>query len=106
MTADLLFIKHVMEFLEMKLTLPMNVNMDNKGAMFLANNEQASQRTKHIDIKYHYIRQHVEEGTVKINLVKSEDNTSDVFTKNLGYKLFWEHILKFMDWDIDRTDMD
>ena len=95
-----------MEFLDIKLTLPMDINMDNKGAMFLAKNEQASQRTKHIDVKYHYIRQHVEEGIVKINLVKSEDNTSDVFTKNLGYKLYWEHVLKFMDWDVDRTSKD
>ena len=59
-----------MEFLEMKMYLPMDVMIDNEGAMFLAKNEQASQRTKHIDVKYHYIRQHVEEGTVKLNLIK------------------------------------
>ena len=75
--------------------MPIIIEMDNAGATFLAGNEHESQRTKHIDIKYHFIRQYIEERTVKINLIKSEENNADVFTKNLGYKLFWEHLNKF-----------
>jgi hypothetical protein len=36
---------------------------DNEGAVKLANNPMASNRTKHIDIKYHYIRELVDEKT-------------------------------------------
>ena len=99
MIIDILFIKHIMDFLEVKLTLPIMVNIDNKGATFLANNEYASQRTKHIDVKYHFIRQHIEEGTIKTNLIKSEENPSDVFTKNLGHNLFWKHVNNMMEWN-------
>ena len=99
MSCDMLFIIHIMEFLGMKLKLPVDVETDNTGAMFLAENEYASQRTKHIDVRYHYIRQHIENKTMKISLIKSEDNTADIFTKNLGHKLFWTHVDKMMEWN-------
>jgi hypothetical protein len=38
----------------------------------------------------------IEEGTIEISFVKSEENDSDVFTKNLGEELFKKHINKYM----------
>ena len=40
-------------------------------------------KSRHIDIRYHFIREYVDQGIVKIVFVKSEDNNSDPFTKNL-----------------------
>ena len=85
--------------LDMKMNEPMKINLENSGAMFLAENEYACQRTKHIDVRYHFIRQYIENESVKLKLIKSEDNTSDIFTKNLGHKLFWKHTYKLMEWN-------
>ena len=76
---------------------PINLHVDNKGAIYLAENEYACQRTKHIDVKYHFMRQHVETGLVKLNLVASADNMADIFTKNVDAKTFQRHICKFME---------
>ena len=104
MTSELMFVRQVMKFLDMKMNEPMEINLDNLGALFLAENEYACQRTKHIDVRYHFIRQHVENESVKLKLIKSEDNISDIFTKNLGHKLFWKHAYELMEWAKDNEE--
>ena len=42
-------------------------------------------------MRYHFIRRHIEKESVKLKLIKSENNTSDMFTKNLRHKLSWKH---------------
>jgi len=57
---------------------------DNQGSIFIAQNPAQEKRTKHIDIRYHYIREVVEASTVIIYYVPTNDNRADIFTKNLG----------------------
>src|SRR5210317_2162293 len=64
---------------------------DNSAAMFLMKNQQVSQRTKHIDVKYHYIRELREQGFIEPVYVKSEDNNADIETKNLPKALYVKH---------------
>jgi hypothetical protein len=59
------------------------INVDNTGAIAFAKNAQFSQRTKHVDIKYHFIQDHVEKGTITVHHVASENNVSDILTKAL-----------------------
>ena len=61
--TDIMFIKMIMEFLELKVERPIKVYCDNVGAIFMGNNAKESVRTKHIDVKYHFIREHVVDGT-------------------------------------------
>ena len=49
---------------------------------FLAENQNSSDKTKHIDTRYHFVRQYIKNGTVLIEFVCSCDNDSDIFTKN------------------------
>jgi hypothetical protein len=56
-----------------------------------------SQRTRHIDVRYHFIRDYVEDGVVQVIFVRSEHNDADVFTKNLGSEAFHRHASKFID---------
>jgi hypothetical protein len=46
---------------------------------------------KHIDLRNHYIHELVEQGIIEAKFVRSEDNTSDIFTKNLCQILFEKH---------------
>jgi len=64
---------------------------DNLGAMFLAKNAQVSARTKHIDVRHHYIRDLIRERKLEIKFVRSEDNPADIMTKNTNRDLFQKH---------------
>lgn len=54
---------------------------DNQGAIALAKNPVHHQRSKHIDIKYHFIRSEIRDGIVALNYVSTADNVADIFTK-------------------------
>ena len=56
-------------------------NADNQGAIKLAKNPAFHKRSKHIDVKYHFIRSEVQQGTVSIRYITGEDNLADIFTK-------------------------
>ena len=57
------------------------IHVDNQGAICLAKDPVHHQRTKHIDIRFHYIRSEIQNGAVKLKYVPSDDNIADVFTK-------------------------
>ena len=57
------------------------INVDNQGAINLAKNPVNHQRSKHIDIKYHFIRSEIQKGNVRLQYVTTEDNVADIFTK-------------------------
>ena len=57
---------------------------DNQGSIFLASNPIQEKRTKHIDIRYHYIRERIEQEEVELFYVRTEDNIADILTKNLA----------------------
>ena len=54
---------------------------DNQGAISLAKNPVYHQKSKHISIKYHFIGSHIENGSVKLMYIPSEENLADIFTK-------------------------
>ena len=67
----------------MKITVkyPVTVRVDTVGAIFIASNITTTCHTKHVDIRYKYVNEYVEDGVVKIVFVKSADNDSDILTK-------------------------
>ena len=56
---------------------------DSKGAISLSKNPVHHKRTKHIDIRYHFIRSEIENGIVNLMYVPSTSNIADMFTKPL-----------------------
>ena len=51
---------------------------------------------QHVDTRYHFIREHVKDGIVKVEFVKSSDSNSDIFTKNVNYEIYERHVKKFL----------
>ena len=96
---EILFVWHIAKDMGINVTLPIIVNVDNAGAIFLSNNKLVGQRTKHIDTRYHFVREYVEDGILKIVYVRSEDNDADILTKNVDSKTYWRHCQKFMRYD-------
>ena len=93
---EILFVRQILEFLGEKVNYPIIVNVDNQGTVFLAQNDGASMGTRHINVRYQFVREYVENGVVKILFVRSEENDSDVFTKNMMREVFHRHARKFI----------
>ena len=68
--------------------LPMSLWCDNQGALNLIDNPVCHDRTKHIDIKYHYVREQVQAGNCIFSYIPTADNIADLFTKPLTLKPF------------------
>ncbi|XP_061367712.1 secreted RxLR effector protein 161-like [Gastrolobium bilobum] len=64
------------------------IRVDNKSAIELAKNPVNHERSKHIDVRFHFIRDQVKEGKVELTHVASRDQVGDIFTKPLPTLLF------------------
>lgn len=65
-----------------------NIHCDSQSAIALTKNAVYHERTKHIDVKYHFIRELVNDGVVQILKIDTEDNPADIFTKVLPVSKF------------------
>nr|GEY96827.1 copia protein [Tanacetum cinerariifolium] len=61
---------------------------DNKGAIDLSKNLVQHSRTKHIEIRPHFLRDNIQKGNISIKKFASEDNIADIFSKSLKCKVF------------------
>jgi hypothetical protein len=66
---------------EAQANTPTVMNADNQGAIHLSKNPVNHDRTKHIDVKYHYIREKVEENHILPQYINTKLNDADIFTK-------------------------
>ena len=74
--------------LKLEMTAPTVVYEDNQSAICIAKNPQSHGRSKHIDIKYHFIREQVQQKTIEVKYCKTEDMIADLLTKGLGKEKF------------------
>jgi hypothetical protein len=103
-TKDILFVNQVLEFLGQR--IPINIMVDNIGAIYMAENNMSNNQTKHINTRYCFVRELIEDGIVKVEFVRSENNNSDIFTKKLGGELFKKHNNKFMSMEYNERKTD
>ncbi|GKD28870.1 hypothetical protein Tco_1239648 [Tanacetum coccineum] len=66
---------------------------DNKGTINLSKNPVLHSRTKHIEIRHHFLRDNVQKGNISIEIVSFEDNIADILTKPLKREPFNLHRL-------------
>ena len=90
------YLVQVMMFLGVKVKLPVTVKVDNMGAVYMSENQASSQRTRHMDTRHKYIVSLQEQGLIKVEFVRSEENTSDICTKNVTVDLYEKHITSIL----------
>jgi hypothetical protein len=90
------FIYYLLREIRIEVNLPIKVKTDNVGAMFMAQNASSGVRTRHMDTDYHYVRENLEEGIINIEFVKSIENDSDIFTKNVSQEIHDKHMKEFL----------
>ena len=67
---------------------PITILGDNNGSLSLAKNPDQHARTKHIDVQYHFVREKVEEGLVKVAYINTKAQLADIMTKPLTKQTF------------------
>ena len=71
------------------------LHSDSQSAIELAKNPEHHARTKHIDIQYHFVRQNVQNGTVQLSYIPTNDQPADGLTKALDVTKFG-HFVKYL----------
>ena len=72
-------------FKEIRIDLgPIPLCGDNQGSIFLASNPVQEKRIKHIDLRYHYIREVIRQKQIELLFIEGVEIPADLFTKNLG----------------------
>lgn len=65
------------------------LHIDNQSAIRLAKNPEFHQRTKHIEVKYHFIREKVASQEISLKFVPTENQKADIFTKAVPRERFY-----------------
>ena len=91
--AHLTAVKRIMRYLKGSMQLlsdlkvpqdhPTVLMKDNQGAICIAKNPVSHARTKHIDVRYHYIREALSEETIELKYCPTNEMIADIFTKPL-----------------------
>jgi hypothetical protein len=77
------FIKQLLEFLGIKVSQPIEVKIDNVGAIYMSQGEASTTRTRHMDVRWFYVNDLQDQGVIAIKFVRSADNVADIATKNV-----------------------
>lgn len=81
--CEVLCLKRVLEELKQPFSLPMRLYCDNKSAISIAHNPVLHDRTKHVEIDRHFIKEKLDEGIICTPFVPTVKQLADVFTKSL-----------------------
>ena len=90
-TKEIKFVYELLSSMDVKVKLPILCQMDNIGAIFMAENAATTPKSKHIDIKTKFVTQFIADKFIKVIFVKSEDNTADIITKNVQLEVLEKH---------------
>jgi hypothetical protein len=85
---ELIWLRAFLGELTIPFSEPTTLHCDNQGAIALSKDNKFHARTKHIDIRYHFIREAVENKKIHMHYVPTDDNVADIFTKPLAKPKF------------------
>ncbi|SPC65046.1 related to retrotransposon protein [Ustilago sp. UG-2017b] len=80
---EVLFFKHLFKAIGIDVGIP-TIFSDNTGTIQVSKDPAQHWKLKHIDTKYHFIRDNVQDGRVRIKYINTVDNLADLFTKPVG----------------------
>ncbi|MCO5594128.1 hypothetical protein L7F22_048149 [Adiantum nelumboides] len=76
-----IWLQRLLEELQIFKPLPITLHLDNQSCIHLAKNPKHHEKTKHVDFKYHFIRELVEEGKINLEYTPTEYMWADFLTK-------------------------
>ena len=91
LTKEIMWLKQMVSEMGFDEVLPAVEHSDNQAAVNITNNDVDHNRTKHIEIRHMYVRSEIKTGKIKIQWVRTEQQTADIFTKALQGPIFTTH---------------
>ena len=85
------FMLMVLNSTSLEVKLPNIVRVDNVGAIFMSENATTSNRTKHVDTRYRFVNEFVEDRFIEIIFVKTKENVTDIFRENTSGEIRNHH---------------
>ena len=85
---ELVWLKQLQIQLSLKVPRTMTLYEDNQSTIFLADGQGEHQRSKHIDVKYRYVQEHIKSQEVHLEYIRSQFNLADILTKALVLTVF------------------
>ncbi|KOM49942.1 hypothetical protein LR48_Vigan08g076900 [Vigna angularis] len=82
--CELLWLKIILEDLKIKWDEPMRLYCDNKSAISIAHNPVQHDRTKHIEVDRHFIKEKLDSGMICTPYVSTQNQLADILTKGLN----------------------
>ncbi|RVW29668.1 Retrovirus-related Pol polyprotein from transposon TNT 1-94 [Vitis vinifera] len=98
-TCELIWLRHLLQELRFGKDEQMKLICDNQAALHIASNPVFHERTKHIEVDCHFIREKIASGCVATSFVNSNDQLADIFTKSLrglGLNIFVTSLVHMM----------
>jgi hypothetical protein len=93
-TSEVIWIRSLLSSLQVQCSSPTVLHCDNQAAIHIAANPVYHERTKHIEVDCHFIRHHLQAGTISTSYIPTKKQQADIFTKALGAKSFHELMVK------------
>ena len=93
---EILFVKTVIEELLGK-SVNVKLKVDNQSAIKLMKNGVINRRSKHIDVKYHFVHEELKKKTITVDYCPSDKQVADLFTKPLGKIKFNAHKINLVN---------
>ena len=81
--SELIWIKQLLSDMKIEYTGAMQMYCDNQAARHIASNPVFHERTKHIEVDCHFVREKVQSGEIETPFVRSKEQLTDIFTKAL-----------------------
>ena len=92
---EVLWLRGMMAELGLRTAAGSRVHGDNQSAIAVAKNGIKGERTKHVDVKYHFVTEAIDDGQVQLQWVSTHHQQADIFTKALAAPAF-AHFRKLM----------
>ena len=88
---EVLFVVQMLDFMKIRVEMPVTVRVDNMGAIFMLENKSSNKRTRHVDVRYRFVTDLIEKKVIEVVFVPTKENLSDGFTKNVNRDTYQAH---------------